>query len=80
MGSIIYHLQSEEILRLRCGIRNPLQDEKVFHQVDFVLSPFDPGEHEVIREMIFHARDALTQWMNEGIEIAMNRWNPRMEE
>lgn len=80
MGSIIYHLQSEEIPRLRCGIWNPLQDDDSMNQADFVLSPFNPGEHDAVREMILRARDALTQWIEEGINAVMNRWNPRMEE
>ncbi len=80
MGSIIYHLQSEEIQRLRCGIRSSLQEIQEFDVVDFVLSPFDRAEYGGVREMILRARDALDQWIDEGIESAMNRWNPKMEE
>lgn len=80
MGSIMYHLQSEEIQRLRCGIRSSLQDIEECDVVDFVLSPFDPAEYGGVREMILRARDALDLWIDEGIESAMNRWNPKMEE
>jgi PTH1 family peptidyl-tRNA hydrolase len=80
MGSILYHLQSDEVQRLRCGIGSSLKDREDFDMVDFVLSPFDPAEYGGVREMILRARDALDLWIDEGIESAMNRWNPNMEE
>jgi len=79
MGSIIYHLQSEEIPRLRCGIQSTAQDATRLNSVDFVLSPFIPEEQEGVRAMILHAADALQYWIEEGIDAAMNRWNTRPE-
>ena len=79
MGSIIYHLQTEEIPRLRCGIQSTVQDETRLNSIDFVLSPFRPEEHEDVRAMILRARDALHQWIEEGIDATMNRWNTRLE-
>ncbi len=79
MGSIIYHLQSEEIPRLRCGIQSTAQDATRLNSVDFVLSPFIPEEREGVRAMILQAADALQYWIEEGIDAAMNRWNTRPE-
>jgi PTH1 family peptidyl-tRNA hydrolase len=80
MGSILYHIQSDEIQRLRCGIRSSLQEREECNLVDFVLSPFDPAEDDGVREMILRAREALDLWIDEGIVSAMNRWNPKFEE
>jgi peptidyl-tRNA hydrolase, PTH1 family len=80
MGSILYHLQSDEVQRLRCGIRSSLQEKEEFDLVDFVLSPFDRAEYDGVQAMIRSAREALDLWIDEGIISAMNRWNPPREE
>ncbi len=80
MGSVIYHLQSEEIQRLRCGIGKPAAEMERLNSADYVLSPFDPDELKDVRSMILHAQDALHDWLREGIGYAMNRWNAKVEE
>lgn len=80
MGSVLYHLQREEIPRLRCGIGIPVQEKQRSDLVDFVLSPFKREEYENVRAMILRARDALHDWIMEGIDTAMNRWNPKEAE
>ncbi len=79
MGSVIYHLQTEEIQRLRCGIGNPGGLPEGIPAADFVLSPFRPDERETARSMILSARRALEEWMTAGIEASMNRWNLQHE-
>jgi len=73
LSSIIYHLQTEAVPRLRCGIRKkqmPPQD-----MADFVLSPFDADEERSVREMIARAGEACIEVVAAGLARAMNRFN-----
>lgn len=54
LASIIWHLNSDEFPRLRCGIG--LEDNPP-DKADFVLSRFDRQEHERVHEMVAAARD-----------------------
>ena len=72
IGSIIYHLNTDEIPRLRCGIgtESMLQD-----RVDFVLSPFTSDERQALQEMIATACSAVQTFIREGTAAAMNAFN-----
>ncbi len=72
MQSIIDHLGTEQIPRLRLGIgRLPPEAEAR----GFVLSPFDRDEKEAAEELIHQATDAAECVVVEGIEAAMSRFN-----
>jgi len=73
LESVIAHLGSEAFPRLRVGIGpGPVAEE----QADFVLAPFAEAERPVIAEAITRAADAAECWTTEGLEAAMNRFNP----
>jgi PTH1 family peptidyl-tRNA hydrolase len=74
LESVIEHLRSAEVPRLRLGVA---QEEKVGGEnlVDFVLGPFAPDEREVVEGMIRRAADACEVWAREGVEIAMRGFN-----
>jgi PTH1 family peptidyl-tRNA hydrolase len=73
LESVIVHLGSEAFPRLRVGIGpGPVAEE----QADFVLAPFAEAEQPVIAEAITRAADAAECWTTEGLEAAMNRFNP----
>jgi len=73
LESVIAYLGSEAFPRLRVGIGpGPGADE----QADFVLAPFTEAEQPVIAEAITRAADAAECWTTEGLEAAMNRFNP----
>lgn len=76
MESVIAALRSERLARLRLGIAPedgaPLGEALV----DFVLEPFAAGEEKTVTEMVERAADACEAWLDEGIEAAMNRFNP----
>jgi PTH1 family peptidyl-tRNA hydrolase len=73
LESVIAHLGSEAFARLRVGIGpGPAAEE----QADFVLAPFAEAEQPVIAEAITRAADAAECWATEGLEAAMNRFNP----
>ena len=73
LRSIIEELGTEELPRLRIGIgaadrSNGLRDH--------VLSPFMRAERDKVRESIESSAACVEEWVNEGIDAAMARFNP----
>lgn len=73
MLSIIRHLGTEEVSRLRIGI-GP-QPEKM-DSADFVLSRFRSAEESDLEKGLADAEKAVRVVLEEGIDAAMNRFNP----
>ena len=79
MKSIISVLKSEEFPRLRVGIGHPQveglsnTDEDVI--VSYVLSDFTPQEEELIKPVIASVAEAIDCFLNQGMEVAMSRFN-----
>ena len=72
MQSVIDHLGTEQIPRLRLGIgRLPPEAEAR----SFVLAPFAKDEEEVAQQLIEQAADAVECLLAEGMEAAMCRCN-----
>ncbi|MFQ5823601.1 MAG: aminoacyl-tRNA hydrolase [bacterium] len=71
LASVIYQLKSEEFPRLRIGIGR----EKIDDPVEFVLSDFDKKDQEGIDMIINHAAKAAIDFVVEGIEKTMNKYN-----
>lgn len=80
LASIIYHLQTEEIPRLRCGIASQKMPTEKSRLKDFVLENFENLEIPMLNRMILRARDACITSLKDGIESAMNRFNTDPEE
>ena len=74
--SIIAHLGSENFARIRLGIGHPTGQPAV---IDYVLSPFSSEDEKKIREAIASLLPAVECLVLEGIDMAMNRFNPRKE-
>ncbi|MFQ5349904.1 MAG: aminoacyl-tRNA hydrolase [Thermoanaerobaculia bacterium] len=74
MESVIRNLRTEEIPRLRLGIRSET-DEEPDDLVDFVLEPFRADEQPAVERLIERAADACQAWLELDIEAAMNRFN-----
>jgi len=72
LEDIIGRLGDDGFCRLRIGIEQ-VQGQRM---VDHVLSPFAPEEREVIEAAIERAADAVECWLREGLDEAMNRYNP----
>ena len=72
MRSVVEHLDTEEIPRLRLGI-GLLPPEA--DAVEFVLSPFPVVEVAVVEEMLGQAAAAVEYFLAEGLEAAMNKFN-----
>lgn len=78
--SVIYEMITEDIPRLRIGIRNAEEYEKArisddYSLVDFVLSPFSDAEFENLDKITLAAKDSVLCCIDEGISEAMNRYN-----
>jgi PTH1 family peptidyl-tRNA hydrolase len=70
--SIIQHIGSDHIKRVRIGINRPPAGWNV---PDYVLSNFKETEWQEIKQSITKAVDAMAEWVNEPFEIVMNKYN-----
>jgi PTH1 family peptidyl-tRNA hydrolase len=75
MESVIENLQSAEVARLRLGVAPADGPPPGADLADWVLSPFDPGESEIVEAMAARGVEAAGCWLDEGTEAAMNRFN-----
>lgn len=72
LASVIQHLGTPEVARLRIGIGRP---ETVASLSDYVLSPFSKPQRLLLQKVLRDVPCALEAWILEGIEHCMNRWN-----
>jgi peptidyl-tRNA hydrolase, PTH1 family len=80
MGSVIYELETENILRLRIGIRNEEELEKnknedSYELAGFVLSDFSDIEMKSLDEIIEFSKNAVLSFVQNGILDTMNNFN-----
>lgn len=73
MKSIIDHMGTPEIPRLRIGI-GPITPGR--EGADFVLGRFSKAEKKILDGSLDSARNAIATAIEEGVEAAMNRFNP----
>ncbi|MFH0930979.1 MAG: aminoacyl-tRNA hydrolase [Candidatus Zixiibacteriota bacterium] len=76
LGSIIYHLDSEEFPRLRLGI-GPLPEGNVLE--DFVLKKFKKEEEKSVEDMIYKGALTVESLIIFGLTESMNRLNPNLD-
>jgi PTH1 family peptidyl-tRNA hydrolase len=69
------HLGSTDYARLRVGIGDPGEGDAADH----VLSRFRPVERPVIEDALLRALQAVCVWVEQGIEVCMNRFNAAVE-
>ena len=74
MRSVLEHLGSEKVPRLRVGIFP--ESGGTGDPTEFVLRPFRRREEPVIEEAVARGVDAVTCAVTEGLVPAMNRFNP----
>jgi len=78
--SVIYHLQSDTVPRLRCGIASKEMPQDKSLMADFVLSHFTANEKVALNEMVSRAADACLSFAADGIEKTMSLYNGKGEE
>ena len=74
LDSIIQEIDSEDFIRIRCGIGRPANG---CEPRDYVLGPFASEEMPVVRKQINDAADATRVCLKEGFVKAMNAYNRR---
>jgi PTH1 family peptidyl-tRNA hydrolase len=74
LADIVEKLATDKFSRLRIGIGGKGR----MTGRDYVLSRPDAAEREQIEKAISEAAEAVMVWINQGIEIAMNRFNKKM--
>ncbi len=73
LDSIIRHIGSRDIGRLRVGITN---DDRNFQATEsFVLSKFNPEERTTLPETISRGADAVEYYLKNGLTDCMNLYN-----
>jgi len=76
MKSVIAHLGSEEFPRLRIGIAPPENRPERLRTPEYVLGRFPPAERAKLAEILPQAAQAIYCFISEGVEVAMNKFNP----
>jgi PTH1 family peptidyl-tRNA hydrolase len=71
LDSVLRHLGTTEVPRLRLGIGRPPYGDPV----DYVLSDWRPDEQPVMEAAYDRAVEAIDCFLQEGIVAAMNRFN-----
>ena len=74
LASVAEALGTESYCRLRVGI-GPMPPGT--NWPDFVLAPWMPEEWDRLAEVMPEMLEAVECWVDEGIEIAMSRFNRR---
>jgi peptidyl-tRNA hydrolase, PTH1 family len=73
LKSVIFHLNDDRFARLRIGVHHP--DNVKYDLADFVLAKFFPEELPVLKKVIESASKAVTDYLNQGTDKAMNKYN-----
>ena len=74
MKSVLYHVKDENFTRIRIGIGRPAEKSAVIRHV---LSSFSAEDAQKIREEVEYLLPAVECIVTEGVDIAMNRYNPK---
>lgn len=76
LESVIYHLESENIARLRLGIAT---DAPLRPSEDYVLAPFRAQDQTLVDETKIKAVEGLQYLLAQGMEATMTRYNTRSQ-
>ena len=73
MKSIIQMIGTEEFPRIRVGIGRPIDNDEI---IDYVITPIqDEQEYKQLEIGIEKAKDAIIEYLKNGIDKAMNKFN-----
>lgn len=77
LRSIVERTGEEGFVRLRFGIGKPEGPNAKARVSGYVLSGFFPEEARALPELLDRAVDMIDCWAQEGLQVAMNRYNRR---
>ncbi len=75
LKSIEQRLNDREYPRLKLGIGPAPQGAR---WADYVLRGYDVAQRKAMPEMLDRAADATEAWVADGLQTAMNRFNPKV--
>ena len=76
MKSVLNHLGSNDVPRVKIGINNP--DYKVRDIVKYVLTPLKGKYLEDLLLGVYKAKDSIMEIIKNGLTNAMNKYNRRI--
>jgi PTH1 family peptidyl-tRNA hydrolase len=76
LESIEQHLGSREFARLKIGIGRKTDAREI---TDYVLGKFDSAENELLKKVLARAAAQIENWLDAGLEKAMNQFNGKVE-
>lgn len=74
---IIERIGTQDIPRVRMGIGRP---PGRMNPADYVLQSFRGDDAITAQELIDRAADSVETWLKDGMDTAMNRFNPKLNE
>jgi PTH1 family peptidyl-tRNA hydrolase len=75
LESVVESLRTDEVPRVRIGIREDDEPPQGDDLVEYVLTPFPAALADDLEAIVERAADACQAWIDEGIDRAMNRFN-----
>lgn len=75
MTDILDALETRAVPRLRFGVGHPGASGQAV--IDWVLSPFDPADADLVAETVDRAANAIEVALRDGLAAAMGRFNAR---
>jgi PTH1 family peptidyl-tRNA hydrolase len=72
LGSIIYHLNSQDFPRLRIGIGKELTDVNL---PDFILSDFEENEFEILKKSFVLSSVLVEEFITDGFQRMLNSYS-----
>lgn len=75
MESIIAMLQTDHFPRLRIGVGREAEAEGE-EVARYLLTSFSEAEQGVVQKVVMRAADAVELFLRQGLDAAMNRYNP----
>lgn len=68
----MHELVSEDFPRIRVGIGKPVDE---YDAIDYVIGQVEEETYEKLKVGIDKAAEAIEEFLKDGIEIAMNKFN-----
>ena len=72
MKSVIENLNTQDFIRVRVGIGAPEHKDDM---INYVIGQIPKREREILDQSILKAKDSIIEILENGIDIAMNKFN-----
>ena len=72
MKSVVENLKTEDFIRIRIGIGKPENKDEM---INYVIEAIPKREKEILKQSVDKAANSVIEILNNGIDIAMNKFN-----